>query len=117
MREVRREPSFEGMEVIAPSRPSGSAARKANEALDVSDAEFETVMSPVQHTRVDTPSSFPAKEGALHSFPGINLLRQNVPFDSVSYPGGETLSPGFVAFTAFSAAVVFWLCGGHALLY
>lgn len=117
MREVRREPTFEGMEVIAPSRPTGSAARKALEAPDISDAEFETVLSPVRRADTDTPSAFNAKDAAPHAFAGIDLLRQSVPFDSVSYPGGETLSPGFIAFTAFSALAVFWLCGGHTLLY
>jgi hypothetical protein len=117
MREVRREPTFEGMEVIAPSRQSGSAARKALEVPDVSDAEFETVLSPVQRAQTDAPSSVQTMDNASHSFPGIDLLRQNIPFDSVSYPGAETLSPGFVAFTAFSALAVFWLCGGHVLLY
>ena len=117
MRQARHEPTFASFELIAPSRPAGQTALRALDALDVSDAEFETVSaSNVDAGRVSAPEPV-LRPSLQHSLPGIGLLRQNIPFDSASFAESDTLSARFVAFTAISAFAVFWLCGGHALLY
>ena len=117
MREVRQDPWLGEVEVMAPSRPAGQAARAAVSSLDVCDAEFETLTVASEAPGPFDAAAEPRREMPREALPGIDMLRQNVPFDSVSYSEDGTFSPGFVAFTAFSAIAVFWLCGGHVLLY
>ncbi len=117
MIDVRQDPRFGEFEVLTPSRPAGQAARAAVSSLEVYDAEFETLAGVSEAPRPHDAAVEPRRNMARDALPGIDMLRQNIPFDSVSYSQDGTFSPGFVAFTAFSAIAVFWLCGGHVLLY
>ncbi len=79
------------------------------------DAEFETVR-PV--TRAEPASSRPAEEipTPVIATDGLSLLRAgNTENAQSSHP--EQLTPTFLLFTFVAAMVVFWVSGGHALLY
>ncbi len=79
------------------------------------DVEFETVL-PVKRSEPAAPrtaSEFPAP---MISADGLALLRGKMP----NPPKGgqpEQLTPAFLFFTFLAAMVVFWVSGGHALLY
>ncbi len=117
MAEVRREPRFADIEVLAPAKGPGASARLAVDHADISDAVFETVGASTGFNDADNIIAVPQKSTASSQMPGIDLLRQNVPFHAVAYADDSAFSPGFLAFTLFSTFGVFWLCGGHALLY
>jgi hypothetical protein len=110
MAQARREPRFVEMEVLAPA--IRAPLRALPETADVFDADFETVSTAAKERSSEKTKS---AEAALP--PGIGLLKQNVPFDAAAYSNDPVISPGFAAFTAFLAIGVFWLFGGHALLY
>lgn len=78
------------------------------------DAEFETVLPakrPEPAARSET--AFPAPTSSTD---GLALLRaDNKAQSSDQQP--EQLTPAFLFFTAVAAFAVFWVSGGHALLY
>ena len=51
------------------------------------------------------------------SLPGLGLLKQKAGEPAVASAEHAGITPGFAALTILSAIAVFWLCGGHALLY
>jgi hypothetical protein len=113
MAQARKEPRFAEMEVLSPVKPVGASARLSFVDGDISDADFETVRNSVPKTaQIDEqPSTF------AQSAPGLGLLKRNVPFDTAAFASDDQLSPGFLGITLILALGVFWLCGGHALLY
>jgi hypothetical protein len=113
MAQARKEPRFAEMEVIVPVKPAGMAARLSIVDAEIADAVFETVRAPF-------PNAGPVEDQQPKSAPttpGLGLLKQNVPFDTAAFASGNQLSPGFLGITLILALAVFWLCGGHALLY
>jgi hypothetical protein len=102
---------FSGIEVLPPAKSVRSAAYSAD---DIVDAVFETLPMQTPETPVRKLAPLIQSEAGL---PGLGLLKQN--FGSHAAAGSESagVTPGFVAFTILSALAVFWLCGGHALLY
>jgi hypothetical protein len=113
MGQARKEPRFADLEVLAPMKPGGAAARLAMIDADVSDADFE-IVGP-SNTRGQAPKT--SRDPQYGSVPGLGLLRQNAAQHASSLASGDQLSPGFLAITLMLALAVFWLCGGHALLY
>jgi hypothetical protein len=109
----RKEPHFADIEVLAHAKAGGMQAQLAILDSDISDADFETV--PRLHAN---PAAGDATRHSRHSsVPGLGLLRQGMPTDTALFAPGNQLSPGFLAVTLLLAIAVFWLCGGHALLY
>lgn len=79
------------------------------------DAEFETVM-PVTRAEPASPRLFVEVPAPVVAADGLALLRASHPEDAQSsHP--EQLTPAFLVFTFLAAMVVFWVSGGHALLY
>jgi hypothetical protein len=79
------------------------------------DAEFETVL-PAKRSEPPSPrvvSEFPAP---VISTDGLALLREKGPARPES-DQPEQLTPAFLFFTFIAAVAVFWVSGGHALLY
>ena len=110
MAQVRREPRFVEMEVLTPA--ARTPQRALTENADVIDAVFETVSSPARELPLET-----VKSDVMALPSGIGLLKQSIPFDAVAYSSDHAISPGFAAFTLLLALGVFWLFGGHALMY
>lgn len=113
MVQARKEPRFAELEVLAPVKPAGAAVRLTLIDADISDADFEIVGPSNASPQVPKASRQP-QHG---SHPGLGLLRQNAAKDAASLVSDDQLSPGFLAVTLILALAVFWLCGGHALLY
>ena len=118
MAQVRREPRFNDIEVLAPVKIAGQPARRSIDMSDISDAVFETIGGHAPAFIAAGPAKSAQQRPIVPAgADGLGILKQNVPFDAVAYSNDSALSPGFLAFTLFSAFGVFWLCGGHALLY
>jgi hypothetical protein len=85
---------------------------------NVIDAEFETVArdSVAKFTSsLFTPTETPASIEANTSAPDqLSLLRSDGA-DATTHP--DRLTPAFMFFTLLAAFVVFWVSGGHVLLY
>jgi hypothetical protein len=113
MGQARKEPRFADLEVLAPVKSADARARLTLIDADISDADFETVGPSNASPQVPKASRQP-QHG---SHPGLDLLRQNAPQDAASLVSNDQLSPGFLAMTLILALAVFWLCGGHALMY
>jgi hypothetical protein len=113
MGQARKEPRFADLEVLAPMKPGGTAARLAVIDADVSDADFEIVCP----SNAGPQALKASRQPQYGSVPGLGLLRQNPAQHASSLASGDQLSPGFLAVTLILALAVFWLCGGHALLY
>ncbi len=82
-------------------------------ADNIIDAEFETVLVAKRATPVTVR---PAAEVSPGKDEGndLSLLRGHAqPQDNAP----EQLTPAFLFFTLIAALVVFWVSGGHALLY
>jgi hypothetical protein len=114
MAQARREPRFSEIEVLPPTQAGRAAGLDAFDANDVSDAVFETLPAQIQNkaARKSSPGIHPDP-----SFPGLGLLKQNMGPHAERGSEQAGLTPGFAAFTILAAFSVFWLCGGHALLY
>ncbi len=79
------------------------------------DAEFETVL-PTKRTEPTVARAEGTFRDAASSMDDLSLLRA----DGMAQPSNdqpEQLTPAFLFFTAVAAFAVFWVCGGHALLY
>jgi hypothetical protein len=113
MGQARKEPRFADLEVLAPVRSSGVAARLAVMDADISDADFETV-HPLGPGPTVTKATQHSSSGSMN---GLGLLRQSSSQGAAFLASGDQLSPGFLVMTLVLALAVFWLCGGHALLY
>ena len=84
---------------------------------DAIDAEFETI-SPAS-LRVNIPRQLSANAGPA-DIPAVggqlDLLRKSAGDHAQGeHPNG--LTPQFILFTLIAAFVVFWVSGGHVLLY
>jgi hypothetical protein len=113
MAHLRKEPQFADIEVVELVKAGGAQTQLAILDSDISDADFETV--PRSHAN---PVAGDATRYSQHSsVPGLGLLRQGMPSDTALFEPENQLSPGFLAATLLLAFSVFWLCGGHALLY
>jgi hypothetical protein len=113
MAQARKEPRFAEMEVLTPVRPAGGSARLSVVDADISDADFETVRPPLAQAGLEKArNNAPADIAA-----GLGLLRHKVVTEPSATITDERLSPGFITITLILAIAVFWLCGGHALLY
>ena len=113
MAQARKEPRFAEIEVLSPIKPAGASARLSVVDADIADAVFETVHAPI-------PTAEPVEVQRLKpagTTPGLGLLKQNIPFDTAAFAADDQISPGFLGITLILALAVFWLCGGHALLY
>ncbi len=79
------------------------------------DAEFETVL-PVKRSEPASPRAVSEFPSPVISIDGLALLREKGPIrpDSDQL---EQLTPAFLFFTFIAAVAVFWVSGGHALLY
>jgi hypothetical protein len=79
------------------------------------DAEFETVL-PQRRAKPAAPRPAAEYLSPFDPVDGLELLRGN---GLVQPKSGqpEQLTPGFLFFTAVAALAVFWVSGGHALLY
>ena len=115
MNEIRRDTRFAEMELLAPEKPAGAVPWPSRGTGIVSDAEFVSLVKHKDATSARPQSlEAPTNAGAA---PGLGLLKRNIPFDAAANAEESAMSPGFVAFTLAAAFGVFWLCGGHALLY
>ncbi len=81
----------------------------------VIDAEFETVLPAMRTGPVVARTAHVFPEAA-DSADDLSLLRAN---DAVPPKNEqpEQLTPAFLFFTFVAALAVFWVSGGHALLY
>ena len=111
MAQARREPRISEMEVLPPAQSRRAATHAAS---NVSDAVFETLPARTNDRSAKRPSTDLQSEPSL---PGLGLLKQNAGSQNPSGSVQAGVTPGFAAFTILSALAVFWLCGGHALLY
>jgi hypothetical protein len=111
MAQARREPRFSEIEVLPPAR---SGRPPALDAPDVTDAIFETIpqRAPAGPDRKPTRSA-PGEIGLR----GLGLLKNDAGARTEAGSEHAGITPGFAVFTILSAIAVFWLCGGHALLY
>jgi hypothetical protein len=114
MAQARREPRFSEIEVLPPARIARTAALGAVNVADVSDAVFETLSAQTSEKPVRKPVQVAQSDASL---PGLGLLKRNSVSHPASGPRHAGITPGFASFTILSAFAVFWLCGGHALLY
>jgi hypothetical protein len=113
MAHLRKDPQFATIEVLTPSKAGGATAHLAILDSDIADADFETVQRSSAK-----PIASDATRNSLHSSAqGLGLLRRGMPIDTALFASDNQLSPGFLAVTLLLAFAVFWLCGGHALLY
>jgi hypothetical protein len=111
MAQARREPRFSEIEVLPPLQTGRTPTL---DAADVSDAVFETLPTQTRGKPAKQPSTGVQSEPSL---PGLGLLKQNADPHAASGSMQAGITPAFAAFTILSALAVFWLCGGHALLY
>jgi hypothetical protein len=111
MAQARREPRFSEIEVLPPVQGARAAAYDDS---DVSDAVFETLPAQAKDNPATRPSANVQSEASL---PGLELLKRNAGSHAASLSLQAGVTPGFAAFTILAALAVFWLCGGHALLY
>ena len=111
MAQARREPRFGEIEVLPPAQSARTAALGA---ADIVDAVFETLPIRTAEAAAKRPSPSVQAEASL---PGLGLLKQNTGSHAASLSEEGDITPGFAAVTLLSALAVFWLCGGHALLY
>ena len=114
MAQARREPRFSEVEVLPPAQAGRTAAHGALDAADISDADFETMPAQTPERPVPRPSQYAQPEAIL---PGLGILKQNAGAPVAASAEQAGFTPGFAAVTILSAIAVFWLCGGHALLY
>jgi hypothetical protein len=92
------------------------AAQAMTMNLDgIIDAEFETVL-PARRAEPAPPRAAVDFSAAEEPADGLELLRANSAAQP-DYDQPEQLTPGFLFFTAVAALAVFWVSGGHALLY
>jgi hypothetical protein len=79
------------------------------------DAEFETVLpaSRAGPAQLRAAPEYPVPDVSAD---GLELLRGNGPALAKNEQP-EQLTPTFLFFTAVAAFAVFWVSGGHALLY
>jgi hypothetical protein len=111
MAQARREPRFSEIELLPPAQNARAAALDDG---DISDAVFETL--PAQ----DRDKPLKRRSPGVQSDPnlaGLGLLKRNTGSHAASHSLQAGITPGFAAFTILAALAVFWLCGGHALLY
>lgn len=81
----------------------------------VIDAEFETVL-PAKRTEPTVKRAEGTFPDAASSMDDLSLLRgEKAAPPSNEQP--EQLTPAFLFFTAVAAFAVFWVSGGHTLLY
>ena len=81
----------------------------------VIDAEFETVL-PVKRAEALLPRAAAAFPDAAKPLDGLACLRgSDAAQPKNDHP--EQLTPAFLFFTAVAAFTVFWVSGGHTLLY
>jgi hypothetical protein len=113
MAQARKEPRFAEMEVLTPVKPAGVSARLSIVDADISDADFETVRPTSAHAGFEKAR----RNAPTATAAGLGLLRRKVVTDTSATITDERLSPGFLTITLIVAISVFWLCGGHALLY
>jgi hypothetical protein len=111
MAQARREPRFSEIELFPPAQGARTAARDDG---DVSDAEFETLPAQAKDKPAMWLSASVQSESNLR---GLGLLKRNAGSHTAPELLQAGITPGFAAFTIFAALAVFWLCGGHALLY
>jgi hypothetical protein len=111
MAQARREPRFSEIELLPPVQ---SARAAALEDSDVCDAVFETLPAQAKDKPATRPSPGVQSEPNL---PDLGLLKRNAGPHAASGSRQAGITPGFAAFTILAALAVFWLCGGHALLY
>jgi hypothetical protein len=111
MAQARREPRFSGIELLPPAQ---GARGPAHDESDVCDAVFETLPAQAKDWPAKRP---PPGVQSEPSPPGLGLLKRNAGPHAASDSLRAGITPGFAAFTILSAFAVFWLCGGHALLY
>jgi hypothetical protein len=102
---------FCGVEVLPPAKTAGMAALGA---ADIVDAVFVTL--PMQTAEAPARKSAPSVQTET-ILPGLGLLRQNTGAQAATGSAQAGITRSFAAFTILSALAVFWLCGGHALLY
>jgi hypothetical protein len=113
MAQARKEPRFAEIELLTPARTAGASARLAVIDCEVSDVDFETVPRPFSGPATADEGQVPFQK----TISGLGLLRQGMPSNAGSFVSNDQMSPGFLAFAAMLAFAVFWLCGGHSLLY
>ena len=92
------------------------AARAMSLDLDsIIDVEFETVL-PARRAEPDKARQVPECPASVSITDSLALLRcDNAGSSEKGQP--EQLTPAFLFFTFLAAIVVFWVSGGHALLY
>jgi hypothetical protein len=82
---------------------------------DVVDVEFETVSrggdAPIAASLTETP-----RQSSSQIADQLSLLRNEF-LDPKKSTHPDQLSPTFLGITLICACVVFWVSGGHALLY
>jgi hypothetical protein len=114
MAQARREPRFSEIEVLPPAQVERNAGLSSFDLPDVSDAVFETL--PVQAS--EEPARKPLRSVRQEpSVSGLGLLKHQAGAHVLSESARAGITPGFAAFTILLAFAVFWLCGGHVLLY
>ena len=109
MAQARREPRFSEIELLPPTPGARMTARGAD---DIIDAEFESLLPGVIESAFTSPA-----RGIGAIVPGLGILRRDSGAHAAPNARQAAITPGFAAFTLLSALAVFWLCGGHALLY
>jgi hypothetical protein len=84
---------------------------------DVIDAEFETLTPRIVPVTRVAPNLSPRQGADVNSGQDqLDILRNAFePQGKTELP--DTLSPTFIIFTAIAAFAVFWVSGGHVLLY
>ena len=110
MAQARREPRFSEVELLPPQ--TGRTA--VHVSIDVSDAVFETLPAQTLEMSARKPLQSAVPQASL---PGLGLLKQRAGEPAAASAEQAGITPGFAALTILSALAVFWLCGGHALLY
>ena len=79
---------------------------------NIIDAEFETVARDVSAKSMSPPPPTSSAVVADH----LSLLREDgIGTPTTTHP--DQLTPSFMFFTLIAAFVVFWVSGGHVLLY
>ena len=114
MAQARREPRFSEIEVLPPAQAVRTAALCSIDAQDICDAVFETLPGQAAEPAARRPPHNAPLDAGL---PGLGLLKQNTGSHASAAAERAGMTPGFAAFTVLAALAVFWLCGGHALLY
>ena len=111
MAQARREPRFSEMELLPPAQSIRAAQPGADNVIN---AVFETLPPALGGA---APNRLVANIGHSSRTPALGLLKRSSGASAATGAEGTALTPGFAAFTILAALAVFWLCGGHALLY